>query len=95
MPNVTATTLYNLVQCPKRVERDYFGEPAERDPISPFIAMLWERGTLYETEVIASWEHEFLDLSEAQDDDKERLTLEAMQREGHPELDIWVFRKRP
>ena len=80
MTNITATTLYNLVQCPERVERDFFASPVDRDPISPFIAMLWERGTLYEKEVIASWEHKFLDLSEAPDEDKERLTLEAMQR---------------
>ena len=83
MTRITASTLYNLVQCPKRVERDWFGDPRERDPISPFIAMLWERGTLYEQSVIASGELEFLDLSGAHEDDQERLTIEAMQR-GEP-----------
>ena len=79
MTHITASTLYNLVQCPKRVERDWFGNTDERDPVSPFISMLWERGTLYEQEVIESGELEFLDLSEAHEDEKERLTLKAMQ----------------
>lgn len=79
MTHITATTLYNLVQCPKRVERDWFGDPGERDLISPFIQMLWDRGTLYEQEVIEDGKLEFLDLSEAHEDEKERLTLEAMQ----------------
>lgn len=83
MTSITATTLYNLVQCPKRVERDFFGSPADRDTVSPFVAMLWERGTAYETEVVSSGVLRFLDLSFAQDDEKERLTLEAM-RHGEP-----------
>jgi hypothetical protein len=80
MNHITATTLYNLVQCPKRVERDWFGDSGERDPVSPFIAMLWERGTLYEQEVIEGGKLDFLDLSGAHDDEKARLTFEAMQR---------------
>lgn len=83
MATITATTIYNLVQCPKRVELDYYGDQANRDPISPFIAMLWERGSLYEQEVIGKGDLTFLDLSTEHDDEKERLTLEAMQR-GEP-----------
>jgi predicted RecB family nuclease len=80
---VTASILYDLVQCPKRVERDLFGDPAERDEVSPFVAMLWRRGTLYEAEVMAAGGLEALDLSPALGDEKERLTLDAMQR-GEP-----------
>ena len=80
---ITASTLYDLVQCPKRVERDMFGDPQERDEISPFVAMLWQRGTVYEQEVLAGGSLAVLDLSQAEGDDKERLTLEAMQR-GEP-----------
>jgi predicted RecB family nuclease len=76
---ISATTLYNLVQCPTRVALDYFGDPEERDPANPFIAMLWERGTLYEEDVIRKGSMEFLDLSKAEGDEKERLTKEAMQ----------------
>lgn len=83
MATITATTIYNLVQCPKRVELDCYGDPADRDPVSPFVAMLWERGSLYEQEVIGKGDLTFLDLSTKHDDEKERLTLEAMQR-GEP-----------
>lgn len=79
MTIISATTIYNLVQCPKRVELDYYGNQADRDPISPFVAMLWERGSLYEQEVIGKGDLTFLDLSTEHDDEKERLTLEAMQ----------------
>jgi len=42
--------------------------------------LLWERGNLFEAQTIAAWEIPFLDLSKTADDEKERLTLEAMQR---------------
>ena len=41
---VTASVLYDLVQCPQRVALDAFGDPADRDQINPFIRLLWERG---------------------------------------------------
>lgn len=83
-PAITASLLYNLVQCPKRVELDLFGDPAERDEVSPFVSMLWDRGTLYENEVLASGRFTVLDLSGVTDaDENERLTLDAMRR-GEP-----------
>jgi len=80
---ITAAILYDLVQCPTRVARDLVDDPAGRDEISPFVKMLWERGALYEREVIERGEFPFLDLSQAEAGDKERLTLEAMRR-GEP-----------
>src|SRR5688572_27104045 len=77
---VTAAALYNLVHCPKRVALDGFGNPADRDNINPFVRLLWERGTLFERETIASLKLPFLDLSKADDNDRERLTLDAMAR---------------
>jgi predicted RecB family nuclease len=77
---ISAATLYNLVQCPKRVERDMYGDLSERDEINAFIAMLWERGTNYEEEIIRRGELEFLDLSQSEPEEQERLTLEAMRR---------------
>lgn len=79
-PQITATTLYNFVQCPKRVGLDYCGDASERDPPNAFVEMLWERGTLYEKEIIESGEMEFLDLSQVGGAEKERLTFDAMQR---------------
>lgn len=81
--SITASILYDLVQCPKRVELDLFGNPGERDEISPFVEMLWQRGALYETEVMEGGEIVALDLSHVEGDEKERLTLEALKR-GEP-----------
>ena len=82
-PPITASILYDLVQCPRRVALDLFGDPAERDEISPFVKMLWERGSLYERDVIEGGDVPLLDLSHAEGAEKERLTLEAMRR-GEP-----------
>lgn len=80
---ITASLLYNLVQCPKRVELDLFGDASLRDDVSPFVAMLWERGTRYEAEVMSGAGLAALDLSQPPPEEKARLTLEAMDR-GEP-----------
>lgn len=80
---VTAAMLYDLVSCPHRVTMDLFGDPSERDAPNPFVELLWERGTLYEKEVIAGLALPFLDLFPYAGDEKERLTSEAMER-GEP-----------
>ena len=80
---ITASMLYNLVQCPKRVALDLFGDDSMRDDVSPFVQMLWERGAAYEQKVMASGSVPALDLSNYEGDEKERLTLEAM-RQGEP-----------
>lgn len=51
---ITAAMLYDLVQCPHRPAMDLFGDPAKRDEISPFVRLLWEKGTAFEHEVIDS-----------------------------------------
>ena len=63
------------------VAQQGFQEEYLRDPISPFVQMLWEKGNLFEKEKIAALDVPFLDLSRVYGDDKERLTLDAMQRE--------------
>jgi uncharacterized protein len=80
---ITASMLYDLVACPHRVTMDLYGDPAKLDEPNPFVKMLWERGSLYEREVIAGLNLPFLDLSGFAGDEKEHLTLEAMQR-GEP-----------
>lgn len=81
--SITAALLYDLVQCPKRVELDLFGKQDDRDEVSPFVAMLWARGTLYERDVMENGGLAALDLSKMDSDEQERLTLEAMKR-GEP-----------
>ena len=80
---VTAAMLYNLIACPHRVAMDLFADPAHRDAPNPFVQLLWDKGALYEREVIAGLDIPFLDLSLYAGDEKERRTLEAM-RKGEP-----------
>jgi hypothetical protein len=80
---ITASILYNLVECPQRVALDVFGDIAERDEVSPFVRLLWERGSLFEQETISKLQMPFVDLSGANEVDRERLTLEAISK-GEP-----------
>ena len=72
--------LYDLVSCPHRVAMDLFADPVQRDAPNPFIQLLWEKGSLFEKQVVGELEVPFTDLSLQAGDEKERLTLEAMQR---------------
>src|SRR5258706_11091914 len=83
MPMIAASTLYSLVVCPHRVTMDLFAEPVERDPISPFVRLLWERGVVHEDDTMDGTSASFLDLSGYSDHERERLTAEAMAR-GEP-----------
>jgi len=69
---VTASVLYDLVQCPQRVALDAFGDTANRDGINPFVRLLWERGTLFERQTIAKLQLPFVDLSKVADADCQR-----------------------
>lgn len=60
---------------------DAFADPALRDAVSPFIQMLWERGSAFEREVIQGLELPFLDLSELRGDEKEAATRAAIARQ--------------
>lgn len=75
--------LYDLVACPHRVTMDAFGDAADRDDISPFVQLLWDRGQAHEQAVMADLGVPFLDLSGYAEDEKEARTLAAMER-GEP-----------
>jgi predicted RecB family nuclease len=77
---ITASMLYNLVQCPHRLSLDLHEDPANRDAESNFVRLLWEKGTAFEQEVIRSLRLPFTDLSDKPGDERERLTSEAMDR---------------
>ena len=49
---ITATQLYDHVSCPRRVDLDLHGPAEGRTEISPFVRMLWQRGTLHEATVL-------------------------------------------
>jgi predicted RecB family nuclease len=77
---ITGSMLYNLVQCPHRLYLDLFGDPSKKAPESKFLQLLWERGTLFEQEVIRGLELPFTDLSGKSGYERERLTIKAIER---------------
>ncbi|MDH4027886.1 MAG: TM0106 family RecB-like putative nuclease, partial [Nitrospirota bacterium] len=77
---ITASMLYNYVQCPRRVSLDLYGDPADKDKVSAFVQLLWDRGNAFEREVIEGLKVPFTDLSALSDDAKEEATKEAMTR---------------
>jgi predicted RecB family nuclease len=77
---ITASMLYDLVQCPHRVMLDLYEDPVKRDPESKFMQLLWERGTLFEQKVMQDLAVEFTDLSGKTSDERELLTQEAIAR---------------
>ena len=62
---------------------DLTGDPAKRDKPNAFVELLWERGSLYEKEVIAGLTEPVVDLSGYSAAEKEQRTLDAMER-GEP-----------
>ena len=71
------------IVCPHRVTTDLYADPAERDPISPFVRLLWKRGSVHEDETIGDLRLPFLDLSGFTGDEKERQITGAIAR-GEP-----------
>lgn len=71
---------YNLVQCPHRVTLDLYGNPDDKDKVSPFVQLLWEKGNDFEREVIENLKIPFTDLSSYSDDKKEIATKDSMLR---------------
>jgi len=79
-PDPEALQSYDLVHCPTRARMDLFGDPSEKDPVSHFIQLLWEKGTTFEAEVIEGLEIEYTDLRELSPEEREAQTEEAMAR---------------
>ncbi len=53
--NITASKLYNYIQCPHRVWRDIYGPQDEKqDEENAFLQLIWDRGVLHEKEIIES-----------------------------------------
>ena len=78
--NITAAMLYDFVRCPHRVTMDLFGNPAERDPVNPFVQLLWDRGHAFEQEVVEGLKAPFTNLSHLSGDAKVVATRESIQR---------------
>jgi len=78
--SITASMLYNLVSCEHRLFLDTFGDLSQRDEPNAFIQLLWEKGTLFEQDVIQKLDTPFLDLSRYRGDEKEARTREAIEQ---------------
>ena len=72
--------LYNLSYCPHRLYLDLYGERRQKDPVSPFVQLLWDKGALHEQDIIRRVNREFTDLSGFPDRAKQEATLLAMIR---------------
>ncbi len=80
---ITASKLYDYLQCNHRVWRDAYGPQEERsEEKNAFVTMLWEKGVQYEKETIANI-GVYEDLSQGNLKDRANKTLEAM-RSGVP-----------
>jgi predicted RecB family nuclease len=77
---ISASLLYNHLCCPHRVFMDAFADPGIRDPVSPFVQLLWEKGTLFERDTIAGIGVPFADLSAFRGEEKEVETRAAIGR---------------
>ena len=77
---ISASMLYNYVQCPHRVSLDLYGNPADRDAVSPFVQLLWEKGNAFERHIIESLKIPFTDLSALSYEEKETATKKAIVR---------------
>lgn len=75
---ITASKLYDYLQCPHRVWRDIYGPQEERiKEVNPFVQLLWDRGILYEKDVVSKI-GEYLDLSKGNLEERFQKTIEAM-----------------
>ena len=76
---VTASKLYDFIQCPHRVWRDKWGPQDERDTEpNPFVQLLWERGVAYERERLAL-AGDVVNIAELPIEDRPGHTLSAMR----------------
>jgi uncharacterized protein len=72
--------LYNLTQCPHRLNLDLHEDPRRRDPESKFVELLWERGVDFENELIGKLQVPFTNLRALEGAEKEHQTREAMKQ---------------
>ncbi len=72
--------LYDLVTCSHRLTLDTFGDQSLRGEPNVFLELLWEKGTLFEKDVMAKLTVPFLDLSLYYGEEKETYTREAIER---------------
>lgn len=79
---ITASKLYDYIQCPHRVWRDVYGPQEEKiQEANPFVQMLWDNGVNHEEKIIRSI-GEFTDLSAGSFEGRFKKTIEAIQNKS-------------
>lgn len=79
MTNITASKLYDYIQCPHKVWRDVYGPQNEKiQEANPFVELLWKRGVQHEERVVSKL-GKYLDLSAGSLDERHKKTLEALK----------------
>jgi predicted RecB family nuclease len=77
---ITASQLYNHVNCPRRVELDLHGDPSRRDAVSAFVQLLWERGSAFEAEVVVSLPGDAVLLGGLTGAERQHATMDAIKQ---------------
>ncbi len=76
---ITASMLYDYIQCPHLVWRDRYGPLEEKNAeVNPFIELLWKKGALHEKNIVESME-DYVDLGEGSLEERLEKTLEHME----------------
>ena len=76
---VSASMLYDYIQCPHRVWLDFYGDGDLRDPTTAFNRLLWDRGHAFEKELVDGLDVPYLDLRSAPNSERLGLTKDAME----------------
>jgi len=76
---ITASSLYDYIQCPHKIWRDIYGPQEEKiQETNPFVKLLWEKGVKHEEKIISKL-GDFLNLKEGSIDERFQKTIEAMK----------------
>jgi len=79
MKYITASKLYDYLECHHRIWRDVYGPEEEKiKEANPFVEMLWQKGIQHEDKIVSSLGN-FLDLSDGSLEERFQKTIEAMK----------------
>lgn len=79
MNYITASKLYDYLQCPHKVWRDVYGNQDEKiQETNPFVELLWSKGVQHEAKTL-SMIGQYLDLADGSLEERFEKTVEAMK----------------
>lgn len=79
MKYITASKLYDYIQCPHKVWRDIYGPQEEKiEETNPFVELLWNKGVKHEENIVASI-GDYLNLKDGSLDERFEKTIEALK----------------